>query len=168
MYGFSDHLKGMPRTEFSALLHGSIRYSGRTFTPSSRLADNGAVRSLAVVLASVFVVGSGLAALYMVFAAWFPYENLSSDELREDDWLALAALAVLGLAVATLIFVVKRRPLWAGLSLVAEAAIGLLALRFALIELSDRSDTELILFVCSIGLVGLCAVIVSYASEANT
>ncbi len=27
MYGFSDHLNGMPDTLFSALLHGSSRYS---------------------------------------------------------------------------------------------------------------------------------------------
>jgi hypothetical protein len=29
MYGFSDHAKGMPRTRFNALLHGSSRYSTR-------------------------------------------------------------------------------------------------------------------------------------------
>ena len=163
----SDHLKGIPRTGFRAVLHGSIRYSGRTLTSLARLADNDGVRALAVTLASTFVVGSALAALYMVFAAWFPYENLSSNELQEDDWLALAAPAVLGLAVATLIFVVKRKTVWAALSLTAEAVIGLLALRFALSELSDRSDTELIVFVLSIGFIGLCAVIASFAQEAN-
>ena len=29
MYGFSDHLKGIPRTAFNADLHGSSRYSAR-------------------------------------------------------------------------------------------------------------------------------------------
>ncbi len=29
MYGFSDHLKGIPRTELSADLQGSSRYSAR-------------------------------------------------------------------------------------------------------------------------------------------
>ena len=109
-----------------------------------------------------------MAALYMVFAAWFPYENLSSEELQQDDWLALAAPAVLGLAVAMLIFVVKRKTVWAALSLAGQAVVGLLALRFALTELSDRSDTELIVFALSIGIVGLCAVIASFGQEANT
>jgi hypothetical protein len=126
------------------------------------------MRTLAVVLAAAFVIGSALAALLMVFAAWFPYENLSSEELQKDDWLAPAAPAVLGLAVATLIFVVKRKTIWAALSLAAQAVIGLLALRFALSELSDGSDTELIVFALSIGCVGLCAVIASFGQEANT
>ena len=33
MYGFSDHLNGIPRTRLSAFLQGSSRYSART--PSS-------------------------------------------------------------------------------------------------------------------------------------
>jgi hypothetical protein len=131
------------------------------------LADNEGVRTLAVVLAGLFVAGSALAALYMVFAAWFPYENLSSDELQEDDWLAIAAPAVFGLALATLYFIVKRNTAWAALSLVAQAVIGLLVLRFALNELSDQSDTELIVFALSIGFVGLCAVIASFGQQAN-
>jgi len=126
------------------------------------------VRTLAVALAAAFVIGSALAALLMVFAAWFPYDNLSSEELQKDDWLALAAPAVLGLAVATLIFVVKRKTIWAALSLAAQAVIGLLALAFALSELSDGSDAELIVFALSIACVGLCAVIASFGQKANT
>ena len=32
MYGFSDHVKGMPLTRFSALRQGSSRYSGAIAT----------------------------------------------------------------------------------------------------------------------------------------
>lgn len=149
-------------------MQGSIRYSGRTLNSGPLLVDNDRVRTLAVTLAITFVVGSAVAALYMVFAAWFPYENLSSDELQKDDWLAPVAPVVLLLAVATLVLVVKHRPLWAAVSFVAQAVVGLLVLRFALRELSDRSDDELIAFALSIGFVGLCAVIASFGQRTNT
>lgn len=125
------------------------------------------MRALAVFSASILVVASVFAALLMWFSAWFPYENLSSGELRKDDWLAPAGLAVLGLAVATLVFVVTRRPVWAACSFAAQAVIGVVALRFALRELSDNSDGKLIVFALSVVLVGTCAVIASLAAEAR-
>jgi hypothetical protein len=123
------------------------------------------VRRLAVLLASIFVVGSFLASLFMVL---FPYENLASDELRKDDWLAVAAPAVLGLAVATLILVVKRKTAWAAMSAAAQALIALLGLRFALRELSDGSDTQLVVLVLSIAVAGIGAVTASFAEQADT
>jgi len=120
------------------------------------------VRNLALFLSWVFVVVSALAALWMVFAAWFPYENLSSEELHEDDWLAVAGPTLLVLAGGTLVFVMKRRPIWAALAYTAYAIVGFLALRFALINLSDRSDTALVVFALSIGIVGLLAVTASF------
>ena len=78
-------------------------------------------------------------------SCWHPSrrrERAGPDEHQEDDWLSLAAPTVLGLAVETLMFVVRRRPFWAALSLAAEAVIGVPALGFALNELSARSETE--------------------------
>jgi drug/metabolite transporter (DMT)-like permease len=131
------------------------------------LADNYGVRSLALVFASIFLGGSLLAALFMVLAAAFPYENTSSEGLRKDDWLALAAPVLLGLAVGTLAFVVKRKSTCAALAVAASAVIGLLALRFSLHELSDRSDTWLIVLALSMGFAGVCAVSASFAEQTD-
>ena len=119
------------------------------------------MRSLSVTLASLFVGGCAVAAFLMVFAAWFPYENLSSAELQKDDWLALAAPVLLLLAAATLVAVVKRRAAWAIVSFVGVAALGLVVVRFAVVELSDSSDGEVTVFAAGIGVVGAGAVITS-------
>ena len=110
----------------------------------------------------VFVAVSALAAVWMVFAAWFPYENLSSEELREDDWLAVAGPTLFVLAGSTLAFVTNRRPIWAAFAYMAHAIVGFLALRFALTNLSDSSDTALVAVALPIGVAGLLAVTASF------
>jgi hypothetical protein len=51
------------------------------------------------------------------------------------------------------------------LAYTAYAIVGFLALRFALTNLSDRSDTALVVFALSIGIAGLCAVTASFAER---
>ena len=123
------------------------------------------MRALSVSLASFFLVVCSLAALLMVFSAWFPYENMSAAELGQDDWLAWAAPFLLGFAVATLAAVVKRRPVLATASFAGVAVLGFVVLRFALIEISDNSDTEVTAFALTIGVVGAAAVITSFGQR---
>jgi fucose 4-O-acetylase-like acetyltransferase len=119
------------------------------------------VRIAAYLFAVAFAVASGLAAAYMVFAAFFPYENLSEEELAKDDWLALAAVVLFALACATAVLIASGQRAWALVTYVGHAVVGGAALLFALRELSDSSDHELIVFAALVSFTGFVAVVLS-------
>jgi hypothetical protein len=114
-------------------------------------------------MAMVQLVMSVLAALFMLFVASFPWENLSPGETAEYDRLAYAAPVLVGLAVAMLVAVAKKQPRWATAALVGQVAIGLPIVSFALSK-SDHSDGKLVIFAAGFVLAGLIAVIESHRS----
>ena len=115
----------------------------------------------AVAFGTLYSILTALASWVLFFTTTFHWENQSVAEAASDDWLT--PLAVVWFVGALVVFAgVMTARLW----LVAPAVtvgvlVGMLALRYALVDWSDHGDGELIAFAVGVGLAGVLAVILT-------
>ena len=119
------------------------------------------MRLLAVLFASIPVLGSALVGLLLWLIATFPWENQDqgSDPGNAFALLVGATLASLLFAALLLCTVALNRPREAIVAFALHAAAAVVMLGVALGE-SDHSDDKLLGFAAAVELSGLVAVVV--------
>jgi hypothetical protein len=99
-------------------------------------------------------------ALSMQFAA-AGGENASPEDIADARWLLYAAPALLGLSVATIVAVARRRRFWVAAGEAGQLALGVPILVFAL-DGSVHSDPSLLAIAAVIWALGLATVIETF------
>jgi hypothetical protein len=118
------------------------------------------VRIVATALATAQTVAIGLASLFALFVSSFPWENLEPEDEAEFDRIAALVIAGFVFAAATAVTIAANKLRWAVIAFVAQFAVSMAALSFALSH-SDHSDGRLLAFALGVELVGIAALVIS-------
>ena len=118
--------------------------------------DRVPMRPLALALALAYLVENVVAAYVLVFVVTFPFENASADQGNQDWPFAVGAVLIF-LALFTLIAVIVRHRVWATVTFIANVALALALLGWAVGQTSN-SDGALVAWTLAIELTGLGAV----------